>query len=89
MKRSTILYTLAMVSFFGSIFLFLAGDHRYSSVMVDLFCGIFIGAWTGGLFFIFGLMAYSEEQASEEREREQRIRELDETFKNLRQAHAR
>lgn len=88
MKRSTVLYTVALVSFFGSIFLFLTGDHRYSSVMVDLFCGVFIGAWTGGMFFIFGLMSYSEEQAVEEREREQRIHELDETIKNLRLSHS-
>lgn len=84
MKLSTVLYTFALVFFFGSIFLFLAGDHRYSSVMADLFCGVIIGTWYGGMLFILGLISYSKEQAAEEREREQRISELDETIKNTR-----
>lgn len=61
MKRSTILYTLALVSFFGIIILFLSSDHRYSSVMVDLFCGVFIGTWAGGLFYTFGKCAEEDE----------------------------
>lgn len=61
MKLSTILYTLALVSFFGILILFITNDHKYSTVMVDLFVGLLAGGWIGGTFYAFGKCAEEDE----------------------------